>query len=44
MATISTQIQPLLPILFNADTDFTTLADHCDHFTEALIETDDPAL
>lgn len=44
MATIPTQTHPLLSIPFNADTDFTTLADHCDHFTEALIETDDPVL
>ncbi len=42
MATIPTRIHPLLSISFNADTDFTTLADRCDHFTEALIETNVP--
>ncbi|EKS5410096.1 hypothetical protein QB953_002804 [Salmonella enterica] len=34
----------LLTIPFNADTDFTTLADYCDRFAEFLIESDDPAL
>ncbi|MDO3816594.1 hypothetical protein PL222_13145 [Salmonella enterica] len=44
MATTPIQTHPLLTVPFNADTDFTTLADYCDHFTETLIETDDPAL
>ncbi|EAO2688100.1 hypothetical protein E2X65_23825 [Salmonella enterica] len=44
MATILNQTHPLLTIPFNVGTDFTTLADYCDHLTEALIETDDPTL
>lgn len=44
MATIPTQIHPLLAIPFSAATDFTVLADHCDRFAETLIESDDPAL
>ncbi|EBD0848693.1 hypothetical protein FHN97_05115 [Salmonella enterica] len=44
MATIPTQTHPLLTVPFSADTDFTVLADYCDRFTAALIETDDPAL
>lgn len=44
MATTLNQTHPLLTVHFNADTDFTTLADHCDHFAETLIESDDPAL
>ncbi|EAB8450153.1 hypothetical protein DOR32_09230 [Salmonella enterica subsp. enterica serovar Matadi] len=44
MATTPIQSHPLLSVPFNAATDFTTLADYCDRFTAALIETDDPAL
>ncbi len=29
---------------FNAATDFTILADHCENFADTLIESDDPAL
>ncbi|HCL5252104.1 TPA: hypothetical protein N2G30_002228 [Salmonella enterica] len=44
MATTLTRTHPLLTVPFSTDTDFTILADHCDHFTETLIECDDPAL
>ena len=44
MATIPTQTHPLLSVPFNAATDFTILADHCENFADTLIESDDPAL
>ncbi|WP_347254561.1 hypothetical protein [Leminorella grimontii] len=44
MATTPTQTHPLLNIPFTANTDFTTLADYCEQFAEALTESDDPAL
>ncbi|EHI2137168.1 ash family protein [Salmonella enterica] len=44
MATTLTQTHPLLAVPFNAATDFTVLASHCENFAETLIETDDPAL
>ncbi|WP_318376577.1 hypothetical protein [Enterobacter sp.] len=44
MATTLNQTHPLLTVPFTADTDFTVLADHCEHFAETLIESDDPAL
>lgn len=44
MATIPTQIHPILAVPFSAATDFTVLAGHCEHFAEILIESDDPAL
>lgn len=44
MATIPTQIHPLLSIPFNADTDFTVLADHCEKLAEAQAECLDSAL
>lgn len=44
MATIPTQTHPLLSVPFNAATDFTVLADHCENFAETLIENDDPML
>ncbi|WP_376712570.1 hypothetical protein [Photorhabdus aballayi] len=44
MATIPTQTHPLLAIPFNAATDFTVLADHCENFAETLIESKDIAL
>ncbi|HIA2510703.1 TPA: hypothetical protein ACWPY2_002156 [Escherichia coli] len=34
----------LLAVPFSATTDFTTLANYCDHFAETLIECHDPAL
>ena len=34
----------LLAVTFNAATDFTVLADHCENFAETLIENDDPTL
>lgn len=34
----------LLAVPFNATTDFTVLADHCENFAETLIENDDPTL
>ena len=44
MATTLTQTHPLLAIPFTSTTDFTVLAAHCEHFADALIENDDPAL
>lgn len=44
MATIPTQTHPLLAVPFNAATDFTVLADHCENFAETLIESNDPTL
>ncbi|HCT2145609.1 TPA: hypothetical protein OTQ49_003832 [Raoultella ornithinolytica] len=44
MATIPTQTHPLLSVPFNAATDFTVLASHCENFAETLIENDDPTL
>ena len=44
MATTLTQTHPLLSIPFNADTDFTVLADHCEKLAEAQAECLDPAL
>lgn len=44
MATTPIQIHPLLAVPFNAATDFTVLADHCENFAETLIENDDPTL
>ncbi|HCL5254318.1 TPA: hypothetical protein N2G30_004550 [Salmonella enterica] len=44
MATTLTQIHPLLAVPFNAATDFTVLASHCENFAEILIESNDPAL
>lgn len=44
MATIPTQTHPLLSVPFNAATDFTVLASHCENFAETLIESHDPAL
>nr|WP_318384182.1 hypothetical protein [uncultured Enterobacter sp.] len=44
MATIPSQVHPLLAVPFNAATDFTVLADHCENFAETLIENDDPTL
>ncbi|WP_182937429.1 hypothetical protein [Klebsiella quasipneumoniae] len=38
------QTPPLLAVPFNATTDFTILADHCENFADTLIESDDPAL
>ncbi|WP_050570175.1 hypothetical protein [Dickeya dadantii] len=44
MATITTQTHPLLTASFSAATDFTVLADYCEHLAENLMESDDPAL
>ncbi|ENO0457506.1 ash family protein [Salmonella enterica] len=44
MATIPTQTHPLLAVPFNAATDFTVLASHCENFAETLIESKDIAL
>ncbi|EHO2961794.1 hypothetical protein KK410_001462 [Salmonella enterica] len=44
MATIPNQTYPLLAIPFNAATDFTVLASHCETFAETLIESNDPTL
>ncbi|EDS4736996.1 hypothetical protein B0C58_002943 [Salmonella enterica subsp. enterica serovar Oranienburg] len=44
MATIPTETHPLLTIPFSAATDFTDLADYCEHVADALIAHDDPTL
>lgn len=44
MATTLTQTHPLLAVPFNASTDFTVLASHCENFAETLIENNDPTL
>lgn len=44
MATILTTTHPLLAVPFNAATDFTVLASHCENFAETLIESHDPVL
>jgi hypothetical protein len=44
MATTLNQTHPLLTIPFNADSDFTVLADHCHQLAEAQAESLDPAL
>ncbi|MZG33373.1 hypothetical protein E4659_03300 [Dickeya dianthicola] len=44
MATITAQTHPLLTVSFSAATDFTVLADYCEHLAENLMESDDPAL
>ncbi len=44
MATTPIQTHPLLSIPFNAATDFTVLASHCENFAETLIESNDIAL
>ena len=44
MATTLTYECNLLAVPFSATTDFTTLANYCDHFAETLIECHDPAL
>ncbi|MBA3178442.1 hypothetical protein CBX59_018900 [Salmonella enterica] len=44
MATIPTKTHPLLAVPFNAATDFTVLANHCENFAETLIENNDPTL
>ncbi|CUY68699.1 Uncharacterised protein [Serratia marcescens] len=44
MATIPTQAYPSLAVPFNAITDFTILAGHCETFAETLIESNDLAL
>ncbi|WP_291972655.1 hypothetical protein [Candidatus Symbiopectobacterium sp.] len=43
MATTLNQTHPLLTIPFNVDIDFTILADHCEHFSDAMLECDDTA-
>ncbi|MCQ3063091.1 hypothetical protein I5938_00090 [Salmonella enterica subsp. enterica serovar Indiana] len=44
MATTPNQMHPLLAVSFNAATDFTVLANHCENFAEPLIENNDPTL
>ncbi|EBR0153833.1 hypothetical protein MUZ84_004227 [Salmonella enterica] len=44
MATTPIQTHPLLAVSFNATTDFTVLANHCENFAETLIESNDPML
>ena len=44
MATTPIQTHPLLAVPFNAATDFTVLASHCENFAETLIESKDIAL
>lgn len=44
MATIPTETHPLLFVPFNADTDFTELADRCEQLATGLLENDTPEL
>ena len=44
MATTPIQTHSLLAVPFNATTDFTVLASHCENFAETLIENEDPTL
>ncbi|ECE8798060.1 hypothetical protein EWF27_07090 [Salmonella enterica subsp. enterica serovar Vinohrady] len=44
MATIPTHTHPLLSVSFNADTDFTILAEHCERLATGLLENDALAL
>ncbi|ECE0502470.1 hypothetical protein HB82_08455 [Salmonella enterica subsp. enterica] len=44
MATTPIQTHALLAVSFNAATDFTVLANHCENFAETLIESNDPSL
>lgn len=44
MATTPIQTHSLLAVPFNATTDFTVLAEHCENFAETLIESNNPAL
>ncbi|ENR8888095.1 TPA: ash family protein [Citrobacter koseri] len=44
MATIPIQTHSLLAVPFNAATDSTVLAGHCETFAETLIESNDPTL
>ncbi|WP_034456910.1 hypothetical protein [Buttiauxella noackiae] len=47
MATITTQTHAShspLNLSFGADTDFTVLADYCEHFADAMIECNSPGL
>lgn len=44
MATIPTRTHPLLTVPFSATTDFTVLADYCEHFAQTLAEDDDHTL
>lgn len=44
MATILITTHPSLAVPFNAATDFTVLASHCENFAETLIESHDPVL
>nr|WP_318381184.1 hypothetical protein [uncultured Enterobacter sp.] len=44
MAITPIQTHPLLAVPFNATTDFTLLASHCETFAETLVESNDPTL
>lgn len=44
MATILTQIHPLLSTPFSSPMDFTVLAEHCEQFAETLLESEEPGL
>ncbi|MEA9389308.1 hypothetical protein SJI19_01860 [Acerihabitans sp. TG2] len=43
MATIPTQTHALLSIPFDATTDFTVMAGHCENLADASLHCDDPA-
>jgi len=43
MATIPTQTYRLIPVPFCSTTDFTVLADYCEHYAEVLLEGSDPS-
>lgn len=42
MATTPIQTHPLLAVPFNAATDFTVLASHCENFAEPCLKTTTP--
>ncbi|WP_236328865.1 hypothetical protein [Enterobacter quasihormaechei] len=42
MATTPTQTHPLFTLPFTHNTDFTELADNCERFVDALVESDEP--
>ncbi|WP_213991171.1 hypothetical protein [Sodalis sp. dw_96] len=43
MANTPIQTYQLIPLPFSSATDFTVLADYCEHYAESLLENSDPA-
>ena len=44
MSIIPTQTRPLSTVSFDSTTDFIDLANHCEHFADTLVETEEPVL